>query len=61
MTNERFNELLNGPLSHPMPVFRLTRLAQALRHVVEETGSDGERALEEYCKAREQLDHSRDM
>ena len=42
MTDERFNELLNGPLSHPLPMFSITRLAMALRQVVEETGKAGE-------------------
>lgn len=56
MTNERFNELLNGPLSHPMPMFSITRLALALRAVVDATGEAGERALEEHCREREVAD-----
>lgn len=60
MTNERFNELVNGPLNHPMITFRLTRLAQALLHVVSAGGDQGERALEEFCHAREQLDNCQD-
>jgi len=56
MTDERFNELLNGPLSHPLPMFSITRLAMALRQVVEETGKAGEEALEKYCAAREERD-----
>lgn len=56
MTDERFNELLNGPMGHSFPLFRITRLAMALRYVVEETGESGERALEEYCRARQKQD-----
>lgn len=56
MTDARFEELINGPLSHPMIPFRLTRLILALRTVVETTGDAGERALEEYCAAREDED-----
>ena len=33
MTNERFNELLNGTLSHPLPAFAITRLVLALKNV----------------------------
>lgn len=60
MTDERFNELLNGPLSHPMPTFTVTRLALALRDVVEATGEAGERALERHCAARQERDDSVD-
>jgi len=56
MTNERFSELLNGPLSHPMPMFQISRLAIALRAVVEATGAAGERALEEHCAQRDAQD-----
>jgi len=56
MSNERFNELLNGPLSHPLPMFTMTRLALALRAVVDATGEAGERALEEHCAGREESD-----
>lgn len=52
MTNERFNELLNGPLAHPMMPFMITRLALALRAVLEATGKAGDDALEAYCAAR---------
>jgi hypothetical protein len=38
MTTERFNELLAGPLHHPLPMFTITRLAIALRAVVAITG-----------------------
>jgi len=56
MTNERFNELLRGPLHHPMPQFVMTRLVLALRDVVEATGEAGEKALEAHCAAREKQD-----
>lgn len=56
MTNERFNELLNGPLSHPLPMFTITRLALALRCVPEATGKEGEAALEAHCRDRETRD-----
>lgn len=56
MTDKRFNELLSGPLHHPMIVFSITRLALALRAVVEATREAGEKALEEYCAARQQQD-----
>ncbi len=49
MTNERFNELLNGPLTAPMQVHTITRLKVALRIVVERCGEIAERALEEHC------------
>lgn len=56
MTNERFNELLAGPLAHPMPMFVITRLSLALFAVVQATGDVGEKALEEHCAARERQD-----
>jgi hypothetical protein len=59
MTEERFNELLNGPLSHPLPMFAATRLALALLAVVEATGDAGEKALEEHCRMRQQQDEQK--
>jgi hypothetical protein len=56
MTDERFNELLNGPLHHPMVPFVITRLALALRDVVNATGKAGEEALERHCREREESD-----
>lgn len=56
MTDERFNQLLNGPLSHPFPAFTITRLIIALRVVVDATGKKGEEALEEHCRARQEKD-----
>lgn len=60
MTDERFNELLNGALSHPVFMFRLNRLAIALRVVLEAAGEAGEKALEAHCAAREQADQDQD-
>jgi len=54
MTDERFNELLQGPLHHPMVPFAITRLALALRAVVEATGEAGTKALEDHCALREE-------
>jgi hypothetical protein len=56
MTDERFNELINGPLSHPIVMFHVTRMALALRAVVEATGEAGDRALEEHCRDRSERD-----
>lgn len=56
MTDERFNELLNGPLSHPMPMLQFSRVVLALRAVVEATGQAGEKALENHCAARQAID-----
>jgi hypothetical protein len=56
MTTERFNQLINGPLGHPMPQFMLTRLARALLHVVEATGKAGDDALEQFCLDQQMSD-----
>lgn len=60
MTNERFNELINGPLSHPLIPFQISRLTLALAEVVNATGEAGERALEAHCKARQEQDERQD-
>jgi hypothetical protein len=60
MTDERFNELLQGPLSHPLVPFAITRLALALRAVVMATGEAGDRALEAHCAARQDQDERND-
>jgi hypothetical protein len=60
MTNERFNELINGPLGHPLIPFRITRLCLALRAVVEATGPSWDRALEEHCASRQAQDEAQD-
>lgn len=56
MTTERFNELLKGPLYHPMAMFTISRLAIALKDVVEQTGEAGDKALEEHCRGRQEQD-----
>jgi hypothetical protein len=56
MTDDRFNELINGPLSHPIHPLFMLRLAQALRAVVAATGAAGDAALEAHCKERELMD-----
>lgn len=56
MKIERFNELLNGPLSHPIPMFIITRLSRALLFVVEMTGDAGEEALERFCRDQQSHD-----
>jgi hypothetical protein len=56
MTDQRFTDLLNGPLSHPLPQFTMTRLAIALRVVVDAPGEAGEKALEEHCAGRQAQD-----
>jgi hypothetical protein len=60
MIDERFNQLLNGPLAHPLIPFTISRLSLALRSVVEATGEAGERALEEHCADREARDRMND-
>lgn len=56
MTPDEFNQLVNGPLSHPLPMFSITRLALALWAVVEATGPAGAEALRSYCKDRDERD-----
>jgi hypothetical protein len=61
MTTKRFNEMLAGPLSGGLPMFTVTRLALALRHVVDATGAAGEKALEDCCRARQERDEAHDQ
>ena len=56
MTDERFNELLNGPLGHPLIPFRITRLVLALRAVLDACGPQADIALEDYCTDRDRMD-----
>ena len=53
MEEKRFNELLAGPLYDSLVVFQLTKLITALRAVVNATGEQGAKALEEHCEERE--------
>jgi hypothetical protein len=56
MTVERFNELLDGPLSHPLPTSMMNRLALALLEVVRATGEYGARVLERFCRELQEED-----
>jgi hypothetical protein len=49
MNNERFVELIQGPLSHPSQPVMHMRLVGALRTLVEVAGKSGEKALEDFC------------
>ena len=60
MKRERFNELLAGALRGPVPMMTVNRLATALFHVVEQTGSAGEKALEAWCRERDRRDQDVD-
>lgn len=60
MTDERFNELLYGPLYHPIISLACTRLVLALRYVVEATGQAGDRALEAHCRDRQARDEAQE-
>ena len=51
----RFNELLNGPLYHPLMPFVITRLQHALLAVVL-SSDDAWTALERHCADREKRD-----
>jgi hypothetical protein len=61
MSDEEFNSLLNGPLNHPFPMFAISRLALALKDVVEATGDGGAQALREHCAARQRRDELNGM
>lgn len=56
MQNPRFAELVNGPLSHTLPSLTIVRLVSALEFVVDNTGAQGERALEDFCWERQRKD-----
>lgn len=60
MTLERFNQLLQGPLAHPLVPFMINRLAGALFAVVNAAGAHGARVLEEYCASVEFRDRHMD-
>lgn len=58
MTDERFTFLLNrGALYHPLMPFQITRLAFALKYVVDGCGKQGGDLLEAWCDSREKQDH----
>lgn len=54
--HQRFEDLVNGPLNHPMYPFQMMRLIMALRHVVAVTGPAGKEALEEFCASKAKRD-----
>jgi hypothetical protein len=56
MQTEAFNDLLQGPLCHPLPSMTIMRLVLALKFVVDECGDNGEAALMRWCQARESAD-----
>jgi hypothetical protein len=57
MTEDRFNYLMNeGALSHQLLPFRITRLALALKYVVDGCGKQGSDLLEAWCQARDEQD-----
>lgn len=56
MDAKDFNELINGPLSHPLITFRVMRLILALKDVIDATGEQGEEALRSYCKLKQRQD-----
>jgi hypothetical protein len=56
MSDEEFNRLLNGPLRHPLPMFSISRLAIALRVVINATGDVGANALRDHCAERDCAD-----
>lgn len=57
MTEEHFNKLLNeGALHHPLMPFQITRLALALKYVVDGCGKQGADMLEAWCDARDEQD-----
>lgn len=60
MSDDEFNALINGPLSHPFPMFAVTRMALALRHVVTVTGDAGAQALRDHCADRQRRDEADD-
>lgn len=60
MTDERFNEIISGPLWHPISPLMVTRIAMALRAVLLATGNAGDAALEAYAAARDRKDAEND-
>jgi len=56
MTAERFNALVHGPLWHPISTVAAMRLTRALQVVLEAAGEVGDKALEDHCTARREMD-----
>ena len=61
MKLERFNELLRGPLSHPMPLFHISRLARALQFIVDHDNPKADKDLEIFCELQQQQDDLQDI
>ena len=62
MTEQRFLELLNGPLYNPIGSVMVKHLVTALRAVIAATGKAGEKAFEDHCAARkaQELEYERE-
>jgi hypothetical protein len=58
MSTEEFNRHLSGALHHPFPMFVITRLSLALKHVVDATGETGEKALRDWCAMLDEKDNN---
>jgi len=58
MENGRLNELVNGPLAHPLITMRINRLVVALHTVVQECGEQADKALEEVCADYQRRDEA---
>jgi hypothetical protein len=56
MNPQRFDQLLDGPLSHPVLLYTVNRLRRCLYFVVEATGLEGAAAMERFCAEQTQLD-----
>ena len=56
MTDERFDEFLQvimGPEDKPISLSTITALILALKTIVQDTGIEGDKALEAYCRKDE--------
>ena len=49
LSDDKWNELLNGPLYHPALPFTIMRRLRALRFVVDCTGDVGQKTLLDHC------------
>ena len=57
VNDDEWNAMLSGPLSHPFPMFTITRLVLALRTCVDAGGEPAAQALRSYCEGRNQRDN----
>lgn len=60
LSDERFNELLNGPLSAEDVPSTISQKVAALKYVVDTCGKKGDLALESWCEQREAQDRMHD-